>query len=177
MAVIVLLTLVSLFVFFSPLNRQPAEVVKTEEKLPPLANQIKQLPPPSPQRVANEQNYPLGLEQFALAYAERFASYSSDANFKNLKDLKLISTPKMQSFIDDLIAASTLGSLGYEAAAAKALNSQLVYSKDDKALIEISLQLTKFSGDRSQPVTEYNRLHLTSIKVGEQWQIDEAEWQ
>lgn len=174
--VVVLIVLVVLFIFFNPFGKKPAEVITPEEETLPVVSQTEQLPPPSPERIETEKNYPLGLEPLALSYAERFASYSSDANFKNFQDLKPLSTSQMQAFIDNLIATSQIGSSGYEAVAAKALNSQLIYSKDDQAVVVVSLQLTKFSGDKTDSTTDYGKLELRTVKSGDEWKINEVKW-
>ena len=95
--------------------------------------------------------------------------------FKNFQDLKPLSTSQMQAFIDNLIATSQIGSSGYEAVAAKALNSQLIYSKDDQAVVVVSLQLTKFSGDKTDSTTDYGKLELRTVKSGDEWKINEVE--
>lgn len=177
---ILLVLIIVLFLFFNPFTKKPAE-----EVLPPVnqnENQnisngaIDSLPAPSPERVKSEKDYPLGLESLASSFAERFASYSSDAKFKNLQDLVILSTPKMKSFIDDFISTSNVGKNGYEAQEAKALNNQLIFLNQDKAVIVVSLQLTKVQGEQSEPVISYSKVELTLLKSGDEWKVDEAIW-
>lgn len=172
--VVLLIILIILLIFFNPLKK-PA-VVTLEEEATPIVNQVEQLPPPSPARVEGEKNYPLGLEPLAMSYAERFASYSTDAQSKNLEDLKPLSTVKMQAFINEFINASPADSGSYEAVEAKALNSQLIYSKDSQAVVSVSLQLNKFSGDKADFTTDYDKLELRAVKSGDEWKIDEVRW-
>ena len=175
LVIIILIILVVLLILFWPFGKKPVEVTP-EEQTTPVTNQIEQLPPPGSKRVEDEKNYPLGLEPLAMSYAERFASYSSDANFKNLEDLVTLSTSKMQSFINNFIATSEIGSNGYEAVEAKALNSQLIFLKDNDSVLVISLQLTKFSGDKANFTTDYGKLELRAVKSGDEWKIDEVKW-
>lgn len=135
------------------------------------------LPAPSPSRINDEKSYPLGLKQLAISYSERFASYSSDANFKNLTDLEIFSTARMKLFMADFKRNNISGSNGYEAVEAKALNSQISSADNSKATVVVALQLTKFSGDKSNPATSYGYLQLKFVKAGEQWLVDEANWQ
>ena len=141
-----------------------------------ISTPITQLPGPSPERVEDDNSYPLGLKQLALSYAERFASYSTDANFKNLEDLKSLSTNNMIDFIDDFITSSDVNGDFFEATEAKALNSKLSYLTDSRATVDVSLQLVKFFGDKSSSTIDYGNMELECVKVGDEWRVDEANW-
>ena len=151
--------------------------VNQNQNQSPITDTIKSLPEPSQDRIKNEEDYPLGLESLASSYAERFGSYSSDAKFKNLQDLKILSSSKMINYIDNFIATSNIGQDGYEAQEAKALNNNLILLTDNQAVILISLQLNKYSGDQIEPTIDYSKVELTLIKSGNDWQVDEAKWQ
>lgn len=179
--IIILIVIVVLFLIFNPFKKKPADEVilppgSQNENQTPTIGKIDSLPEPSPERIKNDKDYPLVLEALTSSYAERFASYSSDANFKNLQDLKILSTAKMQSFIDNFIATSNIGGDGYEAQEAKALNNQLIYLKDNQAVVVVSLQLIKSLGEQATPVTSYSKVELTVIKVGDEWKVDEVDW-
>ncbi|MDO8668712.1 MAG: hypothetical protein Q7K65_00270 [Candidatus Buchananbacteria bacterium] len=173
-----LVAAVLIFLFF--FNKKPAEVNPPENEngnQPTSLGQIDLLPPPSAERQSTEKDYPLGLESLTSSFAERFASYSSDAKFKNLEDLKILSTSKMQSSIDSFIATSRIGTNGFEAQEAKALNNQLIYLSADKAMVLISLQLSKFQGEQAEPIIDYSKVQLSVLKTGDDWKVDEAVWQ
>jgi hypothetical protein len=109
--VILLIVIIVLFLLFNPFKKTPTEELppaNTNENQAVTVGQIDLLPPPSPERIKDEKDYPLGLESLASSFAARFASYSTDAKFKNLQDLKILSTPKMQSYIDNFIKTRRL---------------------------------------------------------------------
>ncbi len=45
------------------------------------------------------------LRKVAMSFAERFGSYSNQANYSNIEDLKILMTPKMQDWADDYVAS------------------------------------------------------------------------
>jgi hypothetical protein len=161
-SVVVVLLIILLIIFllfrFGQDETSPPELTNTNTEPDEITRQIEQLPPPSEKRVESDEKYPLGLKQFALAYSERFASYSTDANFKNLEDFDFNNGE-------------------FEAVEARALNNQLLYHAEDTAIITVSLQLTKFKGNRTNPETTYGKVELRGVKVGDQWKIDEVNWQ
>lgn len=178
--IILLIIIFILLLIFNPFSKKPTETIipagNQNQNQTPLTGTVNTLPSPSPDRIKNEEDYPLGLESLASSYAERFGSYSSDANFKNLQDLKILSTTRMVNFIDSYVVTSTLGQDGYEAQEAKALNNQLIFLNDEKAVIMVSLQLNKYIGDQIDPTIDYSKVELTLIKNGTEWQVDEAIW-
>ncbi len=177
--VLVIVLLIALIFFF--LNRKPVTIDSTPtnqtEVLPLTNGTIDVLPEPSEERIKNDSNYPLGLESFTSSYAERFASYSSDANFKNLKDLEVVSTSRMQIYINNLIVTSQIGQNGYEAQVAKALNNKIISVSSDQAVVLISLQLSKYFGEQSNATTDYSKIELSVIKVNGEWIVDSISWQ
>jgi len=181
MVAVIVLIIVILFLIFRLFNKKSPvadlPVVNNNQNQAPMTDTIKPLPAPSLDRVKNEEDYPLGLESLASSYAERFGSYSSDAKFKNLQDLKILSSSKMIAYINDFISTSNIGQDGYEAQEAKALNNKLILLTDNQAVILVSLQLSKYSDDQIEPTIDYSKVELTLIKSGNDWQVDEAKWQ
>jgi hypothetical protein len=174
---ILLLLIIALLLIFKPFS----PVIIVEPYVPGkdevIDRQLDQLPPPSPDRVRDDGSYPLGVKQFALAYAERFASYSSDAQAKNLEDLKDISTDRLIRYLDTLIDGFSTGTGAYEAVEARGLSTSLSYTTGNEALIVVDLQLSKFNESRSESTSEYAELEIKSVRVGDQWQADEVSWQ
>ena len=179
--IIILIVIIVLFLIFNPFKKKTAEVIlpsgSQNENQTPTTGKINSLPDPSSERIKNDKDYPLGLEALTSSYAERLASYSSDAKFKNLQDLKILSSSKMIAYINDFISTSNIGQDGYEAQEAKALNNKLILLTDNQAVILVSLQLSKYSDDQIEPTIDYSKVELTLIKSGNDWQVDEAKWQ
>lgn len=179
MSVILILLIIALIVFllfFRPTTpevvSQPTNEVNSNTN---ITRQIEGLPEPSPERVEDEENYPLGLKQLAMSFSERFASYSTDANFKNLNDLRTLSTSKMEQFINDYIATAGVSD-GFEAVEAKAINSQLIDFTEGSATLVMSLQLNKFEGDKADFETTYEKIELKCVREGDEWRVDEIKW-
>lgn len=138
------------------------------------------LPLSSPERIAEEKRYPLGLRQLAISFAERYGSYSTDQKFKNLDDLKPFMSTKMQKTVDDFMlaernATSTLES--FQGLTTKGLSADLISLETSGAVIVVQTQRTISSDSGLEPVVSYRNLKLSFIKTGNEWQVDEAVWQ
>ena len=177
--VVLILLVLLLFLFLILFRKEEVEVPepKVEEPQNSIVEQLEKLPPPSEERIKDDNDYPLGLKQLAMSYAERFSSYSSDANFKNLSDLETLSTAKMKASIDEFISNSNLSTDNYEAVEARALNSKLIYLTDNEAVIVVSLQINKFESDKLNFETSYSKIELKLVNVNNQWFVDEAKLQ
>lgn len=181
---LVIIILLLIWWFFIPDTTDdvpPADLTNTNMGLP-LSQRLDELPPTDPDRAEQNENYPLGLKQLALSFAERFGSYSDDEPYKNLLDLKTLMTSKMRQEIDqtisDLEANSSDDGL-YEGYETQALNSQLL--SYDSISAEILIQ-TRRIHYRERDATVSNDtfsqdLWLKAVKVNNEWKIDDANWQ
>lgn len=172
--IILFIILLLLLLFFW--LRKPKPVETPPQNTNVVAN-VEQLPPPSAERMQDEKSYPLGLKQLVLAFAERFASYSTDADFKNFSDLEPLSTDRMIAYMADFVKNTAIGADGFEAVEAKALNSKSIISSETNATVDVSLQLTKYLKDKQNPETTYGRIQIKCVKVNGEWKVDEAVWQ
>lgn len=136
---------------------------------------LEQLPPASPERQAQERNYPLGLRELAFSFAERYGSYSSDEPFKNLDDLKIVMTDKMIASAESVGRSQTLGQNGYEGYDSWALASELRSYGEDQATILVQVQRVHYLGETQDTFNQ--GLLLQFVKVENEWRVDEAAWQ
>jgi len=143
-----------------------------------VLDQIDQLPQPSEATMDAEQNYSLGLKQLAFSFAERFGSYSSDGGLKSLRDLKPLSTTRMQQNLDSIIARNSSGSNNYEAVATKSLSSNLLELNESagRATILVKTQKSSYLNDNN-PVVSYEDLLLKFVLNENTWEVDDADWQ
>lgn len=174
-ASIVLIAII-LFLIFRPkqevtiVNPSPStSTVATE-----LTKKIESLPPPTPEKVKEENSYPLGLKQLAFAFAERFGSYSNDGKYKNLTDLEPLMTEKMKQSSKSIIT-SVVDNNDYQGVSTVALSSELKSFNTNSAEIIVKTQRSQSIG-QAAPSLSYQDLDLKMVKVGEEWKIDEASW-
>ncbi len=113
----------------------------------------------------------------ARNFAERYGSFSSDSQFLNLEEVKLISTAKMQIALEQGKAKMITGQ-GFYGVSSKALKTEIKNLDDagGKAKIIVSLQRSERK-DGANDYVYYQDLDLSLIKSGESWLVDSANWQ
>jgi len=173
---VVIIALILLWLFW-PKVKTPVVVAPPTQ--PETASQIfataTSLPPVSAQRVQAENSYPLGLKQLAMAFAERFGSYSTDEPIKNMADLEPFMTANMKNSPD---LQTDNGNSGiFSGFSTKALSSDLVSINANSATVTVKTQRTQTLGTDAVAKTFYADLLLAAVKSGNNWMIDAAAWQ
>ncbi|MFA5029172.1 MAG: hypothetical protein WC518_00265 [Patescibacteria group bacterium] len=174
--VLIILVIICWWILKNNFGRQGTVNLNTNVNRP-LTERIQQLPPPTAEEIAEEKKYPLGMKQLAYSFAERFGSYSNLTVNKNLNDLRGLMTVKMQAETDKVIDQTFTAPASYDGYDTRALESELLYLKDNEASILIKTQRSHYLEKESQPEVYYQNLQLKMVKVGEEWKIDEAKWQ
>lgn len=132
--------------------------------------------PATTAQIQEANSYPLGVKQLAMAFAERYGSYSSDVPVKNIDDLKPYMTDRLTSELTSAsaayAAATTTIFTGYTT---KALSTQLTGVSDSNVGVIVKVQRTQTIGSTEK--VYYASLKLTAVKAGDEWKIDAAAWQ
>lgn len=173
---VILIIIIALIIWW--LTRPKPEVIVsnttgTSAEIPVTTNEPAIVEPATQAQVQEANSYPLGLKQLAMAFAERYGSYSSDEPTKNLSDL----APYMTSRLAQELAAKdfTSGNTGtFSGYTTKALSTELSNVSASSAEIIVKVQRTQ-TVDRTIR-TYYADLKLTAITVGGEWKIDSASW-
>jgi len=121
------------------------------------------------------------LRKMALSFAERFGSYSNQADYGNIEDLKIFMTPKMQDWADDYVA--NLRQQGKDNAAYYGITSVAISGEvnqfDDKAgaaEILVTTQRREMAGTSEAKVFSQNIL-IVFEKIKGEWKASSATWQ
>jgi len=121
------------------------------------------------------------LRKVAMSFAERFGSYSNQANYGNIEDLKIFMTPKMQDWADDYVA--NLRQQGKDNAAYYGITSVAISGEvnqfDDKAgavEILVTTQRREMAGTSEAKVFSQNIL-IVFEKIKGEWKASSATWQ
>ena len=182
--VVLALILISLAVWFYLQKRSVKVVERPTEQTENLVidkvteDKLKQLPPPSADTLIDEQNFTLGLKQLAWTYAEIFGSYSNHANFKGWRDLKDLSTVKMQRYIDDIIGTGFNNIEIYEGYDTKALSSDLqnIDNVNAQATVLVKTQRVHSLTGQAERVF-YQDILLQFVRINNEWKVNGAWWQ
>lgn len=176
-ALIVIIIALILWWLFGPKASTPVVVAPPTQPgttaITPAESAV--VPVPSEQRIQDDKSYPLGLKQLAMAFAERFGSYSTDEPVKNMEDLLPFMTDKMKNSSSLIVATDNSGIFnGYST---KSLTSTLISSNDGGATVVVKTQRTQTIGSEGITKTFYHDLELKAVRSGNDWKIDEAKWQ
>ena len=134
--------------------------------------------PPPPAEVAPEATQASSARTIAIAFAERFATYSNQNNLANLDNLEAISTPTVWSFIQGsyrtgLIKSMPKGS-AYYAMTSTALNAKAAPISDTEDSATVLMQRVE-SGTVSK--VAYATLDLKLKKVGDSCLVSWEQWE
>lgn len=129
--------------------------------------------PPTPERAAQEQNFPLDLKQLAMSFAERYGSYSSDEPAKNLEELKVFMTAAFASQVKPPETADGV----FSGISTKALSAELMSNGGNQAAVLVKTQRSQTVGTAVEPRVYYQDLELALVKSGTEWKVDAAVWQ
>jgi len=175
-ALLVIIVALILWWLFGPKAQAPTAVAPPTQ--PEAINQVSPaapLPPVTAQRIQEVNSYPLGLKQLAMAFAERFGSYSTDEPVKNMADLAPFMT---DNFKNSSALQTNLESPGiFSGFSTKALTSNLISINSSAATVVVKTQRTQTMGSATAVKTFYADLELKAVKSGNDWKIDGAKWQ
>ena len=188
---LIILILALYFGFF----RKTATTSTTPENVP-AATVMPQLSTSTPtttpgDRAGNHQTYDISKEaphqpnvndltKIAMAFSERFGSFSSQSDYSNFTDLKLLMTSNLKTWVDSYVQKikSEKSGSAYYGITTKALTAD-VKSFDDKAGTADIVITTKRS-ESTQEIgggTPYNQnLEIKFKKVNGDWLADEVYW-
>jgi hypothetical protein len=121
------------------------------------------------------------LEKVAMAFAERFGSYSNQVQppFANMIDAKLQMTPSFQAWTDKYIAVNTQAAYSgiYHGVTTHAISDKILDFDNTKGLSDIVVTTQKTTYDAtSTPAISYQDITLTFTKKNGNWLVDNAVW-
>ncbi len=118
----------------------------------------------------------LALERIARFFTERLGSYSSDADFQNILDLKTYMTDKMQIWADDYVRVQRAAGATntFTSITTRVLSMPELTMGGDRATVQFTTQRVE-----EGPVndTYYQEIILLFFKEDGEWHVDTATWQ
>ncbi len=116
----------------------------------------------------------------AIAFAERFGTYTNDSNFTSIRDLKEIMTPSMVSwtetvYLPKLESEHPVGGFFYRITA-KAPVVQVLESTPTTARVKLTTQREEQKGSEA-PRTFLQEIILDFVNKDNTWLVDAAYWQ
>jgi hypothetical protein len=122
----------------------------------------------------------VAMVRLANLFTERFGSYSSEAEFQNIIDLKKFMTAKMQSWADTYVAAQkeTLDSQStFISITAKVLSTTVNSFSETKSEVRSTTSRTEEGANINGTRTYNQDIVLQLLKQDNDWKVDSAFWQ
>ncbi|MFA5135042.1 MAG: hypothetical protein WC505_04645 [Patescibacteria group bacterium] len=134
-------------------------------------------PAPADEEIDAVETEELTVTRLAILFAERFGSYSTDAAYENISNLKGYMTASMQNWADQYVADQReLEADSYFAIVTKARSTKVVSLSDDAASVAVTAQRTP------DELSGLNSPFIQTIVIGlshdgEAWLVESAVWQ
>lgn len=113
-----------------------------------------------------------GVVALARMYAERFGSWSTDNQLKNLQELSQFSSPSMLNYLGQQEIRPAQEFYGIST---KALSTRVTSQSESAAEVIVSTQRTE--NKAGQESVFYQDVRLTLVNVGDLWLVSGAYWQ
>jgi len=178
---IVIIVVIGLFIaillsdkiFLEPKETTDANIKQSPAESVQQNTSLKNEPPALPlnERTPQEQQ----LYNVARNFAERYGSFSTDSKFANLEEVKIFSSPKMIEELNKIISSNKEAAEFY-GVSSKVLKVDIEEESQDTAQVLVFLQRQEAKEGKDNFVF-YQNLELFLIKSGNNWLVDEAEWQ
>lgn len=122
------------------------------------------------------------VAKIAMAFAERFGSYSNQSSYGNFTDLKIMMTDNMKSWVDKYISdlkASSTSQTSYYGITTKALINEIKKFDDAAGVAQIIVTTNRqeSTGTTDSNKAYFQKLDLDFKKVNGEWLVDRAYWE
>ena len=155
-------------------DEEPGGPDQTAEDGSPQIENGKEVEPAGVE-ISPEEQLKRTLSSRARSFTARYGSFSSDSNFQNLYELKSKMTPSFwqekEVYIKEAEPVATFYGIS-----TKALSIKLIeFDPETKTEFLVSCQCQE-TRDSAQKVI-YQDIKIVFVKVGDNWLVDNAQWQ
>ena len=186
--------LLALIIYFGFIKKAPTTTTTTPTETPviaqlPPAEQTPTNPGDKPRKttydISSETPHKINaadLEKIAMAFAERFGSFSIASNYGNFTDLKLSMTDSFKTWVDTYVAGlkeKNKDVTSYYGITTTALNTEVKSFNDQagKAEIVVTTERSESKEEINGGVAYQQKITLKFLKVNNEWLVDEAYWE
>ena len=172
--IVVIILIILLLLFFR--SRSPGSTNGTNQ--PQITIPASQNVPPEQQQAAVAQHVQnAGVETVAKLFVERYGSYSTEAQFQNIRDVMPLATAtyaaELQAQIDH---APTPTDFYGVTTVVLSVNVDQMDDAAGSAHAVVSTQRTESKGSPQDRHVFYQTIELTFAKEGGQWKVADATW-
>ena len=134
---------------------------------------------PTPAMVTKEASTQSVLEALAKTFAEKFGSFSNQANYENLISAKFYMTEDMKQWTDAYIAENKKKEITeFYGVTARALKAEIISlnQEETQAQIAVTVQREEEGGESLLKNITYQRLVLDFMRIDKEWKVNSASW-
>ena len=124
---------------------------------------------PAPEKPIEVRN----ATRFAMQFAERYGSFSNEANYQNLKDLRSVTTLRMQGALAEQMN-TPIDHTAFYGITSRSVSAKVALTNETTAVALISVSRTETKGKTKRTFPQNLRLML--LKDHSLWKVDSAEW-
>ncbi len=148
--------------------------VNNGQMLPTISNNENKINYKNKVNITPKEKEELTAVKLANFFVSMLGSYSTDANFKNIIDLKPMMTDRMKSWADDFIKRN-LDNDNVVYITTKSFNSEIKKSSDNIMIILVKTRREIKSNDEYKI---YNQDAIVTLnKLNSRWLVDSVVWQ
>jgi hypothetical protein len=176
LVLLLLLFILLLFLFLRGKDVVPAPVVSDPVVALPEADE----PSPKEERLAAEQERRDGtasLQSASKTFAERYGSYSAEAEFANLRDVLPLMSASLAAQTEAFVGRAVVSDEYY--AVTTRVVSVSVNAVDEAAgtaEATVTTQREEARGSQQNVSVRYQDLRLTFVREGDEWKVSSAAW-
>ncbi len=122
------------------------------------------------------------LAKIAMAFAERFGSYSNQSNYGNFTDLKIFMTDDLKTWVDTYVIdlkSKAQDSLQYYGISTKALTSEVTEFDETRgeATVIVTTQRRESTNQVGDNNTYIQNIKIEMLKINGEWLVDSVYWE
>ncbi len=107
-------------------------------------------------------------------FVSMLGTYSPDANFQNIIDLKPLMSGNMQEWADNFIEGNRENGNNNETVSTQVLNAEVLELDNGSALVLVFTRRHKTANGETKLYNSEAQVEL--VKIGRQWLVDGVEW-
>lgn len=175
--ILLLLLLWFLWVFFSR-SEEPTTVVDDTVVEEVVDDVIPDNPTISEEAIERErETRDLSADVISLSktFAERYGSYSNEADFANLTDVLPLMSDEFADSTEDFIEAAVAPE-DYYGVSTQVITVDVQSETETEAVVVLTTQREEATGSPQNTSVYYQDIQLTFVKESGEWRVDTATW-
>ncbi len=140
---------------------------------------------PAPVQEVNEAAFPRTItnaeplylpDPIARSFVERFGSFSTESDFKNLVDVQVFATDSLKTELERVLADAKSRVSGYYGVSTRVINIEKLEETESTATILVKTQRVETIDDPQNTAVRYQDIELEMVREGDTWLVATYAW-